>query len=327
LLLLPSLSQLFALTHTSSWLTTTTNTNNTTTTTNTSVKHVAAEVPSMKLHVGSINDKAKLAPFFEGVDYLFLMTCAGPFWTETTKAGVLAKLKTLKHEELVKNADIEYEQGKTAIDLAKTAGIKHIVFSSRRSSDKVSGGKFKLPHTEGKARVSEYLKQSGVAYTIVHIALSLEAMCHFFPLQVKGDGFKITIPMGDAPLPLIAITDVGQAVHTVFTNASKWQGKTVPLLAENKPVAEYAKTLSKALGKTVVYEPESIEEFEKHAVLPNAGKAFQYMQEFPDKEACVDVTKQLIPRLTTTEAWAKAHVDVLTGKAACSDWECNTVKA
>jgi uncharacterized protein YbjT (DUF2867 family) len=282
----------------------------------------------MKLHVGSIDDKPALEPIFQGVDYLFLMTCAGPFWTETTKAGVIAKLKTLKRADLVKNADVEYEQGKTAIDLAKTNGVKHIVFASCRNTDKESDGKFKLPHSEGKARVAEYLEKSGVSYTIMHKPLSMEAICHFFPLHKTDAGYKITIPMGEAPLPLLAIADVGPAVHTIFSDTSKYKNKTVSLAAASKPVKEYAMMLSKVLGQTVTYEPESIGEFEKHAVLPNAGKAFQFLQEFPCKhpEQCIKQTQTLVPNVTTPEAWAKTHADALTGKAACIDWECNTCK-
>lgn len=291
------------------------------------VQALQKAVPSIKLHVGSIADKAALGPLVTGMDYMFLMTCAGPFWDVTTKDEALAKAKTVTREQLVKDEEKEYEQGTTMIDLAKKAGVKHIVFSSARSADKTSNGKIKLPHFDGKARVSEYLAKSGVAHTITHNAISMEALCRFFPLQKTNGALKITLPMGDAKLPLFATADYGQAVHNILNATSKWNGKTVHLVCCNEPLKTIAERLTKALGQTVTYEPETIEQFEKHAVLPNAGKAFQYMQEFPDKEACVDVTKQLIPRLTTTEAWAKAHVDVLTGKAACSDWECNTVKA
>jgi hypothetical protein len=60
-------------------------------------------------------------------------------------------------EELI---DIESKQG---INLAKaasqTASLKHFVWSTVPDNVKISGGKHRIPHFEGKLKVDEFIKQ------------------------------------------------------------------------------------------------------------------------------------------------------------------------
>jgi uncharacterized protein YbjT (DUF2867 family) len=58
----------------------------------------------------------------------------------------------------------ELAQGKTAVQAAKNAGVKHFVWSTLPNVEKISNGKFDVPHFTGKAKVDALIKNSGFEY-------------------------------------------------------------------------------------------------------------------------------------------------------------------
>ena len=62
----------------------------------------------------------------------------------------------------------EVAQGKTAIQAAKDARINHFVWSTLPDVEKISNGKFDVPHFTGKAKVDALIKEAGFEnYTFV----------------------------------------------------------------------------------------------------------------------------------------------------------------
>ena len=55
----------------------------------------------------------------------------------------------------------EIAQGKTAIQAAKDAGVNHFIWSTLPDVEKISNGKFDVPHFTGKAKVDELVKEAG----------------------------------------------------------------------------------------------------------------------------------------------------------------------
>ena len=63
------------------------------------------------------------------------------------------------------------ENGKRLAKLAKDAGVKHYIWSSLPNAEKVSGGKYKVPHFTSKALVGPGL----IALSICFVALDPRA--------------------------------------------------------------------------------------------------------------------------------------------------------
>ncbi|KAI8932418.1 hypothetical protein NX059_010604 [Plenodomus lindquistii] len=62
--------------------------------------------------------------------------------------------------------EVEVRQGKNAVDVVKTLGIKHLIFSSILDVTKTTNGRLThVPHFDGKAEIEEYAKDSGVPGT------------------------------------------------------------------------------------------------------------------------------------------------------------------
>src|SRR5881296_3204284 len=57
----------------------------------------------------------------------------------------------------------ERKQGAAAVQAAKDAGVKHVVWSTLPDVEAISGGKFNVPHFTSKAKVDPIVKDAGFA--------------------------------------------------------------------------------------------------------------------------------------------------------------------
>mmetsp|Transcript_54463 Transcript_54463/g.137531 ORF Transcript_54463/g.137531 Transcript_54463/m.137531 type:complete len:355 (+) Transcript_54463:54-1118(+) len=117
--------------------------------------------------------------------------------------------------------------GMRIFELAVEAGIKHYIYSGLFNSLKYGGydPKFRCGHTDGKARVSEWLlAQQGsrttpsILTTGPYINMLQDGM--FMP-QVKNDGqlLEFTQPLGPfGKIPMVALEDVGVYTLWLFDN-------------------------------------------------------------------------------------------------------------
>src|SRR5581483_3538897 len=55
----------------------------------------------------------------------------------------------------------ELEQATAAIHAAKDAGVKHLIWSTLPNVEAISGGKFRVPHFTGKAKVDKIVREAG----------------------------------------------------------------------------------------------------------------------------------------------------------------------
>ena len=163
---------------------------------------------------------ADLAAAFEGVDQLFLLTP-----TSLDQAAIEGAL----------------------VDAAKQAGVRHIVKQSALGADDASVSIFG-PHRESE----EYLKQSGVGYTILRPNLFMQNLGTIDVATIKQQN-AIFNSAGDGLISQIDVRDIAAVAIAAFTNpkhASKIYDLTGP---EALPYSEVAQKLTTALVRTVQY--------------------------------------------------------------------------
>src|SRR6201988_2753861 len=83
----------------------------------------------------------------------------------------------------------EVEQATAAVRAAKDAGVKHFVWSTLPDVEAISGGKFRVPHFTGKAKVDRIVKEAGFAnHTFVIAPFYYQNLVGAPVLQKQPDG-------------------------------------------------------------------------------------------------------------------------------------------
>ncbi|ALD20799.1 NmrA/HSCARG family protein [Hymenobacter sp. DG25A] len=211
------------------------------------------------------------------------------------------------------------EAGQMA-EAAKAAKLQHVIWSTledtRRfvplSDDRMPTlqDKYKVPHFDAKGESDQYFRNLGVPTTFLITSFYWENLLYFGMGPKPGpDGeLAITFPMGDKKLSGIAVEDIGKCAYGIFKKGKELIGKTVGIAGEHLTCQQMADSLSKALGKKVVYHEVTPEAY-RHFGFPGAddlGNMFQFYRDFADqlsKTRDLKFARELNPQLQTFDQW------------------------
>jgi uncharacterized protein YbjT (DUF2867 family) len=119
----------------------------------------------------------------------------------------------------------EIAQGKIAIQAAKNAGVNHFIWSTLPDVEKISNGKFDVPHFTGKAKVDELVKNAGFKnYTFVQPPFyfqNLTGMMSPQPQQDGSTGWTLPIDPSKKVIHMADINDLGKVVTGAFLHPEK----------------------------------------------------------------------------------------------------------
>ncbi|KAM0257778.1 hypothetical protein ACHAPA_011574 [Fusarium lateritium] len=153
---------------------------------------------------GDLNNKESLVKAFAGATAVFGVT---NYWESLS-------------------IDTEIQQGKNIVDAAKEASVSHFIFSSLLDVKKVTDGK--LPHVyhfDGKARIEEYARESGVPSTFFLPGMYLQTISDFFRQNEGAWVFAMPMPES-APIPIFdhRYLEIVDAFKTAFPEAGEKAG-------------------------------------------------------------------------------------------------------
>jgi uncharacterized protein YbjT (DUF2867 family) len=149
----------------------------------------------------------------------------------------------------------EERQGLLFADLAKKAGVQHLVYSSVGSADRSTG----VPHFDNKARVEKHIAGLGLpSYVILRPVFFMENMKTFFPPDESGNIYIALDP--DTKLQMVAVADIAKYGVSAFEKAAEWNGKAIDFAGDELTIPEAAAQISAASGKTVQHVKANIED-------------------------------------------------------------------
>ncbi len=224
------------------------------------------------------------------------------------------------------SAEKEYEQVHNYAQAAKEAGIQHAIWSTLEDTRKwvpldddrmpTLGGKYKVPHFDGKGAADQHFVKAGVPTTFLIASFYWENLVYFGAGPKRGEDGKLylTFPMGDKKLACIASDDIGKCAYGIFKKGKELTGKTIGIAGEHLTISDMATSLSKAIGEEVVYNEVSPDTYRSFG-FPGAddlGNMFQFYRDF-EKDGLairdIGVSRSLNPELQTFDTWLSAHAD------------------
>ncbi len=254
-----------------------------------------------------VNDEASLVEALKGAYGAFFVTF---FWEHFSP-------------------ETEKQQARNMANAAKTANVKHVIWSSLEdtrkwiplSDDRMPTlmGEYKVPHYDAKGESNAYFNEAGVPTTVLNTSFYWDNFIHFGMGPVRGEDGKlaITLPMADKRLPGIAAADIGKCALGIFKDPS-YIGKTVGIAGEHLTGAQMAEGFSAALGEEVVYNavPAAIYRTFPFPGAEDLGNMFQFKAEFEaDYTAARDLNlvRTLNPEQKNFATWLdenRSHITI-----------------
>ncbi len=174
---------------------------------------------------GDLADTASLAKAASGVETMFLMG---------SPAG----------------AEQETRQGILAADVAKAAGVGHLIYSSVADANKKTG----IPHFESKYRVESHLAGLGIPTTISAPVAFMENAVSPFSLGALRQGTHAFAMPPKRVLQLVALADIGAFVTVLVERREQVFGQRFDFAGDELSGEEQAKILSQAIGRPISYQ-------------------------------------------------------------------------
>ena len=211
----------------------------------------------------------------------------------------------------------EIAQGKMAIKAAKDAGVRHFIWSTLPDVEKISNGKFDVPHFTGKAKVDELVKQAGFQYhTFVQPPFYFQNLTGQMGAQAQQDGsMGWTLPIDPSVkgIHMSDINDLGKVVAGAFLNPGKvGNGSYLSLATELNSYNDILDAF-KANGKLYSFNQVPTEVFS--SFFEGAGEIAQMLAYFenhtymgPGSEASIELAKEVATgEFTSLDTWIKQN--------------------
>ncbi len=253
----------------------------------------------------NVDDEASLATALKGAYGAFFVTF---FWEHFSP-------------------DTEKQHARNMANAAKTAGVKHAIWSSLEDTRTLLPidnevmptlmDVYNVPHFDAKGEANKYFAEAGVPTTILNTAFYWDNFIYFGLGPVRGEDGKlaITLAMDDKRLPGIAVADIGKCAYGVFKNPD-YIGKTVSIAGEHLTGNQMADALGTAIGEPVGYNavPASVYRTFPFPGAEDMGNMFQFKSMFEEQYVGardLNVARKLNPELQNFSTWLEANKSLI----------------
>jgi uncharacterized protein YbjT (DUF2867 family) len=218
----------------------------------------------------------------------------------------------------------EMAEAKAMAEAAKTAGLRHVIWSTLEDTRKwvplndnrmpTLQGQYKVPHFDAKGASDHFFTDAGVPTTFLLTSFYWDNFIYFGMGPKKGPDGKlaITLPSGDKKLPGIAAEDIGKCAYGIFKKGPEFIGKTVGISGEQLTGAQMASIFSEVLGRDIRYNSVPPEVYRGFG-FPGAedlGNMFQFKRDFEDYFCGArnpEFARSLNPSLQDFRTWLTAN--------------------
>lgn len=154
----------------------------------------------------------------------------------------------------------EEQQGIRFAEIARRAGIQHLVYSSVQSADKHTG----IPHFENKARIEAKIRSLGFpSFTVLRAVFFMENLTSPWFLPGIQDGALAIGMKPETRLQMIAVRDIGAYGAWAFEHHDELNGRGIDIAGDERTGPEAAAVLGRAAGRDIRFVQVPIEEVRK----------------------------------------------------------------
>lgn len=199
-------------------------------------------------------------------------------------------------QPLDNGVDREIKEGKALADAAKSAGVKHFVYSSYGAADLQPG----VPFIDSKWEIEEHIRKLGLNYTIFRPVFFMD---NLLEPEIRDSVYNGVLPMSldsEMPLQLICVDDIGAFVALAFKNPDKFMGEALEIAGDEITGNQMAEILSRSTGRKVEFQQTDIDKVRKQGA--DFAMLFDWLN-IQGFSADIAQCRKLYPGLKTFETW------------------------
>jgi len=223
----------------------------------------------------------------QGVEMIKANVATGEGLDEAFRGAQVVFLTTASFDPDVEGH--EFEIGRKLVDKAKSSGVKVLIWSSSPHAQKLSGGKYHVPHFTEKAKVEEYIRNIQKGKDAFESAVFITPSFYFqnfhwkafCPKKDASGSYEFIFPKTNT-LTAFEINDLGLLFAKILHNPREYNNKTILLEGEQSSPQHYVKKFEEITGQKATLKEVSREEWEKNPNLHH-GKQLAEMFAFMDE--------------------------------------------
>ena len=148
-----------------------------------------------------------------------------------------------------KGPGTEVEQGRAMVYACLDEGVQHVVYSSVCCADRDTG----IPHFESKHDIEEYVRESGLKYTIVRPVSFMENFVSPGVRALLEEG-TLSLPLDpETRLQMICVDDIGKFAAEAFLRPDEFAGGEIDLAGDQRTVKDAVLELSCTMNRPIRY--------------------------------------------------------------------------
>lgn len=212
-----------------------------------------------------------------------------------------------------KSADLEFEQGRSAIDAAKAAGVDHLVFMSVADAELFDQH---VKHLHAKVALERYLRESGVPFSILRPCAffeNLDDAANWNPLK---KGVVKFLSLQDCKY--CATYDIGRAAAIQLKDPQTWLGKSLDVIGWQGDLAQVAAALSEVSGVPVKAKL-AMPIFLRKLFLKDLHHMFLYYEMQKGPRGTPEAFKKILPGALSAQDWFRFHGRYSNGEKIAPD--------
>lgn len=199
------------------------------------------------------------------------------------------------------NSELEFRQGRDAIDAATAAAVDHVIFMSVADAEFFNEH---VKHMNAKVALEKYLRESGVAHSILRPCAFFENFddpANWNPLK-KGVVKLLT----EQDCKYCATYDIGRAAAIQLKNPQEWMGKTLDVIGWQGNLSQVANALSNVSGVPVKAQL-AMPKFLRKLFLKDLHYMFLYYEDENGPRGTPQAFKKVLPDAMSAEDWFRFH--------------------
>ncbi|MGB8380839.1 MAG: NmrA/HSCARG family protein [Dermatophilaceae bacterium] len=248
-----------------------------------SSKAMALQAAGAQLVCGDLDDVGLLQAAMDGVEGVFLVL--------TMMVGAMISPAAVVAEQ---------RRGRLVADLAKDAGVEHLVYSSLSGVGADSG----IPYYASKEAIEAHIRTIGLPATVLRPVSFMDNFATYNRPALENGEIVVSLAVRpDIPMALVAVRDVGEFAAIAFTHRDRFRGQTIEIAGDVLTPPQIADTFARVCGYPARYRKVPIEHV--RAFDEQLSMMFEFFNNHPATPPDIASLRAEHPGLLGLAAWLR----------------------